>query len=201
MIGSYLQEYLYRFENAQYHIYANDEFECFRATEQLTKNVSSISTDNVFYIETSANFGVYDFTNESFEFSPVNLAEPMEIVKYQFTSKGKTNSKIDIHFNNGDEITRLPLKKDQANYLVKLKKNQKTGKIERVVDIRIYFNVEQRAEIDNGGTRTKCDLFVNVLNVDVHDNPDFAAEPLVSLPTIYKVQKDAASAAKAQASK
>lgn len=202
VINDYVPEYMYRFESDQYHIYANDEFECFRITEQLVKKAGSVSTNNVYYIETKANFGVYDFTNESFEFVPINLAEPFELVKFMFSSRGKTNSKIDIHFNNGDEITHLPLKREQANFLVKLKKNQKTGKIDRIVDIRIIFQVDPRAEIEaSSPSRTKCDLFLNVLSVEVFDNPGYTAGPMISIPTIYKAQKDAGNAAKAQASK
>lgn len=202
VINDYVPEYMYRFENDQYHIYANDEFECYRITEQLVKTAGSMSTGNVYFIETKASFGVYDFTNESFEFVPINMAEPLEVVKYMFSNRGKTNTKIDVHFNNGDEITHLPLKREQANYLVKLKKNQKTGKIDRIVDIRIVFQVDPRAEVEaTNPARTKCDLYLNVLSVDVYDNPGYTAGPIISIPTIYKAQKEAGNAAKAQAAK
>jgi hypothetical protein len=192
IIDDYVLEYLYRFENAQYHIYTNDEFECQRVATQITGASGSLKNDNVYYLESKASFGIYDFTNESFGFAPINLAETIEIVKYLFSSRSKTNTKIDAHFNNGDEITQLPLKKEQANYLLKLKKNQKTGKVDRTVNIRILFNVDQRSEIDtNNGTKTRCDLYLNILSIEVFDNPDFASAPMISIPTIYKAQKDA----------
>jgi hypothetical protein len=202
VINDYVPEYMYRFENEQYHIYANDEFECYRITEQLIKSVGSMSTNNTYFIESKASFGIYDFTNEAFEFVPINLSQPIEILKYMFSLKGKTNTKIDIHFNNGDEITHLPLKREQANYLVKLKKNQKSGKIERTVDVKIVFQVDPRTDVDaTNPARTKCDMYLNVLSVDVYDNPGYTAGPIISIPTVYKAQKEAGNAAKAQASK
>jgi hypothetical protein len=62
--------------------------------------------------------------------------------------------------------------------------------------MRLLFQVDPRSEIDaSNPSRTKCDLYLNVLSVDVFDNPSYTAGPMISVPTVYKAQKDVGNAA------
>lgn len=187
LVDSHAKEYLFRFEKDSYYYFAEDEFELKKAEGQLGDRVENVLREQSYYVESTATFGTYNFDDQYFEFLPIPPDAKINIQGYMFAARGTTNTKIDLAFLNGLEITQMPMDESQANYLIKLKKSQKTGKVERKVHVRIKFKMADEMDFQPAtAVKSHVTLYANIIEIEVYDNEDFASAPLVSIPTSLK---------------
>jgi hypothetical protein len=140
-------------------------------------------------------FGEYQFDQQAFQFSPFNEETYIPVLNSFFGTRVESNSTISLNFLNGLDINTLPMDEEKANFLIKLRKNNKTGKIDRTIHMRLYFVLDEYMEIDETvAGRFKYRIFANILNVDFFESTDFSAPVLTSIETSIKSKMEQAKA-------
>lgn len=186
-VEQYSDEYFLRFDSKVYQNQHEDEFERRRVIEELIKESKNIIENENYYISTKADFGIYDFDSCQFNFKPFQKETVINLCDYLFISRLQTNTKITVTFLNGTEISALPMSYDKANFLVKMRKDKRTGEVDRTVYLKVIFKIDDNAEIvESGETRKNVTLFAYITTLEVYQTPDFLSEPIAIIETDFK---------------
>ncbi|MBN2484524.1 MAG: DUF4852 domain-containing protein [Bacteroidales bacterium] len=197
----FINEYTYRFNNKNYNALQDDEFEQAKTISGLKSEVESINNENEYFIASVSAFGKYNFEKAAFEFAPFTEETNIEILGNVFSYRLTTNTNISLRFNNGTEISSLPMPYEKANYLVKMRKDKRTGHVDRKVHLKIYFNLTDIVEIEDvTDTKKKITLFANITHIEAYENSEYLTVPLANISTTYQVKKESEKA-KAQEEK
>ncbi|NJM15112.1 MAG: hypothetical protein HC896_06815 [Bacteroidales bacterium] len=72
-----------------------------------------------------------------------------------------------------------------------MRKNKKTGRVDRNVYIRAHFTVDKTFDlVESGNNRSKATLYANILKIDVFENEGDASAILSTIETDFaKLQK------------
>ena len=191
--ASFYEEYLYRFDQDRFKVYLEDEFEMYSAKKRLIENIKKFKTDAGYHIIIKSNYGEYDFDKKAFAFLPFPETYQHEILgRVLFPFRIKTNSQILLSFTNGIDIIDLPMEMEKANFLVKLNKNPRTGKIDRSVYLKVIFDLEPLVETTEQALKEKKILYANIKQVEVFESEIMNAEALATIKTAYGFQQEAA---------
>lgn len=194
-VEQYIDEYVYRFNNKNYNSFQEDEFEFAKTIADLKATVGGSPNDGEFYVTYTSQFGKYNFENSEFEFNPLSDETYLEIVNYLFAPRLKTNTSISLKFYNGTEINSLPMPYDNANFLIKMRKDKRTGDVDRKIHLKIYFNLAEYSEFsDVSETKKKVTLFAYITHVEAYESADFLSNPLSNIPTEYLNKKESEKA-------
>ena len=201
-IEPYINEYIYRFDNANYNVYQEDEFELAKTVKELNNEIKNIPLDKEFFIKYSATFGKYNFETNEFDFQPFTDETFIEILNFAFAPRSSTNTSVQLHFSNGKEVSSLPMEFDKANFLVKMRKDKRSGKVDRTIHLKVSYVLKDYIEIEDvSESRKKITLFAEITKVEAYENPGFLSDPLATISTEYflKQQREKQEAEKAKA--
>ena len=190
LVDQYINEYIYRFDNDNYQAYQEDEFELAKTINELKSEVEKMPIDKEYYIEYATTFGKYNFDNNEFAFQPFTDETYIDIMDFAFSPRSSTNTGIQLFLSNGQEVSSLPMAFDKANFLVKMRKDKRTGKVDRTIYLKIYYNLKEYIEVeDMSATRTKVTLFADITKIEAYENPDYLTEPLATISTDYFIKQ------------
>lgn len=189
-VDHYFSEYIFRFDNKNHNAYYEDEFEMAKSIQELKEEVKKTSVDQEYYITYTSTFGRYSFETNEFGFEPFPEGKSIELFNFVFNQRIATNTNADLVFSNGAEITSLPMEFDNANFLVKMRKDKRSGKVDRTVYLKIYFNVKDYFEYEDlSDSKQKVTLFANITKIEAYENDAFLTDPLASISTEYLLTK------------
>ena len=192
LVDQYINEYIYRFDNENYHIYQEDEFELEKTVNQLDAEIKNMPLDKEYYIKYATSFGKYNFDNNEFAFQPFTDETFVDVLDFAFSPRSSTNTSVQLFFSNGNEVGSLPMDFDKANFLVKMRKDKRTGKVDRTIYLKIYYNLKDYIEVEEMSTsRTKVTLFADITKIEAYENPEFLTEPLATISTEYFIKQQA----------
>lgn len=186
-VEQYSDEYFYRFDEKQYQMQHEDEFERKRAINELVESCQGKFEKNSFYISTKANYGIYNFDSSQFGFKPFKQETVLDVCDYLFLTRLKTNTKITVAFLNGTEINALPMPSDKASFLVKMCKDKRTGEVDRTVHLKVIFKIDSIAGVEESGEiRKNVSLFAYITTIEIYHTSEYISEPLAIIETRYK---------------
>jgi hypothetical protein len=192
-VERYSDEYFYRFDEKQYQMQHEDEFERKRAINELIESSRSKFEQSNFYINTKAEYGTYNFDSNQFSFKPFKQETVLNVCDYLFMTRLKTNTKITVAFLNGPEINALPMPYEKASFLVKMCKDKRTGEVDRTVHLKVIFEIDSITEVEEiGEIRKNVTLFANITTIEIYHTSEYITEPLAIIETDYKKYSDKA---------
>ncbi len=159
----HVDAYMMRYRNPVWKKYKNDEFELEgkrqETIEMMKKRFEAFDLAQEFVINTTFEFGKYDFKEQSF---------PLEGVSgnsYFYQSKrwyGESvfPSRYSVYFINPNIMGNLPMEKDVAKTFIQRKKNT-YGKVDRRLPATIKFKIERK--------RGQAEFDVLITEITVYD--------------------------------
>lgn len=190
VVEDHCEEFIYRFKKESYKLIKDDEFEMREARNELLEKVSNISLDQIYTIKHQTSFADYDFERSGFAFVPVTVANNFSILDLAFGTKLNTNGSIDLRFLNGEELTFFPLAEDEADMLLKERKNYKNGKIDRTIHMNIQYVIDGIEKTINITNKPAYTLTARILQVDFYDATESSNQTISSIETYFKQEFD-----------
>jgi|AntDeeMinimDraft_4_1070355.scaffolds.fasta_scaffold08230_1 hypothetical protein len=134
-----VDSYMYIYRNDVWDRYRNDEFELQDKrdeTQEIMKSrIASFDVGESFVINTSFNFGEYDFSNEMF---PVeSIGESAYFNQRRYNSKSFPST-YRVFFDNPGMIGDLKMNKEQAKSFLNSRKSS-YGSVDRSINVKMEF--------------------------------------------------------------
>lgn len=189
-LKNYVVDYMNKNHKNMYNQYRNDEFDFENKKEEVLKelieNVNSFNPDKTYVINTTSKFSDYNFTNEYFEFKPLSDNTYFSYYKTDHCYDCEYHTQVRLFFTNSEQFQDLTINKDQANKLIKSRKD-KRGNIDKKVKIRIYFKISDKVECKKNDRYVYASLRGIISHIEVYDNFgwDYRSGTHKLLTTIY----------------
>ncbi len=177
-VEEFAEEYVYRFQKDKFHLIKEDEFEIRSSGKALVRRVDTLSENTIFCINHEAEFSEYNFERHGFECNLMNEESRIQVLDFTFGTRLPTNVSIELSFVNYADIDLFPIHEDEANVLLKERKNYSNGKINRRVRMNLYFTVNSLRKSEYPTRKSSVDLSCKILKVDFFDIGDFVGDPL-----------------------
>jgi len=138
--------------------YKNDEFELQDKRNDtvaiMKEAVSSFSLDEQFSINTSFEFGEYDFSKQVFPLDAVNSNSYYERSRNWV---GSFPEDFQVFFGNPDKVGDISMAKDDAKRFLTSRKNS-SGNVDRHVPAQLRFRIKKVRSIDSRHARLEAEL-------------------------------------------
>lgn len=165
----FLQEYM----NGTYNHVRNDEFELNDAIDDAAKKgfawLENVSEDYVYDINTTAEFGNYDFSTQSF---PISFDVGSMFFYENASMKGLPNlsRSVSLHFNpiQGMNSINLSMPKEEARTFLSKRKNS-YGDINRKIQLKIRAQVLSAEPLKRISGSNYMPLRSNIVALEVYD--------------------------------
>ncbi len=198
---AYTEEFIYRFQRDKYYLIRDDEFEKRRAARELKERVDALAENTEYSLEFPASFGDYDFDRQGFVFQGLSEDTEIKIVSPILATRLSSNVSANLVYTNASALDLFPLDENQANMLLKERKNYKNGKVDRSITLKLFFTVDEMLKSTAGDRRCSGRLIATLRKVEFLAPNQVGSKPLAAVSLVTDEEgKTTTSTAQAQKS-
>lgn len=159
----HVDAYMTRYRNPVWKKYKNDEFELESKRQEtieiMKKRFESFDLNQEFVINTTFEFGKYDFKQQFFPLEGVSANSFFRQSKRWYDERVFPNT-YGVFFTNTEIMGTLPMEKDAAKAFIQSKKSQ-SGRIDRRLPAQIKFKIVQK--------RGEAEFDASITEITVYD--------------------------------